>query len=748
MGLRGDKMNRQKRRATTKALIKLGIKVFAVREGMKTPVAKGWQKEAERTDLKQWSNGADHNIGVMCGGDLVVVDIDMKNGVDGEKNWKALCNTLGIKESQFQIATPSGGRHIYYSTPDGTKIRNSVSEIAKGVDIRGDGGYVVGPNSSIIEGEYTVINKGASIMKAPLALIELLTKKKGPTVGEVSIAGEDVDSEENLKRADEYLDIADPSVEGDGGDQRAFAVAARVRDMGVSEEECLERMLGDWNGRCSPPWSGDELAVKVENAYRYASGGLGSDTPEAQFADDPDSGPYTKAPARRLSEVEKFNERFAFVAVGTSHVITEEYLDEEDNRLKLALYGERSFHGMYASKVWFDADGGKHIVSKEWYHNPDRLSYRGFTFDPRKVGPVGGKFNHWRGFSIPTVEGMSEAEAKKACDLFLKHIKNVICCGNMSHYKWILNHFAHLVQYPDKKPETAIVVRGEKGAGKSLIFDVMGKLVKDNYILTAEKRMLLGNFNSHMETVLLFQFEEAFWAGDKQAEGKLKLLITSKLHMIERKGYEPYMVGNYARIYITSNNDWVVPATVDERRFAIFECLNTRVNDKAYFKALFDQLEANDGAGYRALMTLLSKMKVDKLEVHRPPQTDALAEQKIESMDQASKWLFTALQDGSIEGVGTGFEKQGTWQKEVPTREIYEDYVLFLKSAGFHYPKSDRAFGRLFNQMLGEAVSKSRVRTGHKGTELHNVYKLGELKKCRNEFEKWFKQEIKWDVHV
>ena len=76
---------------------------------------------------------------------------------------------------------------------------------------------------------------------------------------------------------------------------------------------------------------------------------------------------------------------------------------------------------------------------------------------------------------------------------------------------------------------------------------------------------------------MLFQFEEAFWAGDKQAEGKLKLLITSKLHMIERKGYEPYMVGNYARIYITSNNDWVVPATVDERRFAIFECLNTRV---------------------------------------------------------------------------------------------------------------------------------------------------------------------------
>ena len=123
---------------------------------------------------------------------------------------------------------------------------------------------------------------------------------------------------------------------------------------------------------------------------------------------------------------------------------------------------------------------------------------------------------------------MTLEDAKDGCDKYLKHIRDVVCGGDIKSYKWVINHFAHLIQYPWKKPETAIVVTGKKGVGKSLIFDVIGALMRDNYIVTAEKRMLLGQFNSHMESALAFQFEEAFWAGDKAAEGKLKHVITGK----------------------------------------------------------------------------------------------------------------------------------------------------------------------------------------------------------------------------
>ena len=733
-------MNRHNRRKVAGAFKKLGVKVFTIKPGEKTPMNTGWQAEAAKSDLKQWENGQDYNIGVMCGGTLLVIDIDMKNGVDGEKNWKALCHTLGIVESDFQVSTPSGGRHIYYWVPDGVQVRNSVSKIAKGVDVRGEGGYVVGPCSEIVEGEYTVINRGARIMEAPAALLEILTKKKATKVARKGLSGEDLDKKDNLKRADDYLEVCEASIEGDGGNHKAFVVAARVRDMGVSEVECLERMLGGWNGRCSPPWDGAELAVVVENAYKYAEGAVGADTPEAQFGDEPDSGGFTKRVGKKLSSIDTMSLTHALVMIGTGHAVAREYLTEE-GQVRVTLSKEASFHTYHAANTWFDEEGKRHVVSREWIASPGRPTFEGLTFYPGAVGPYQGKYNQWRGFSFGGIEGLSWSEAKGECDLLLRHLRDIVCRGNVEHYKWLLNYLAHSIQYPEKKPETAIVIMGRKGAGKSLIFDVMGTLAREHYFMTADKRMMMGNFNAHMETALWVQFEEAVWAGDKAAESKLKILITGKWHVIERKGYEAYMVGNYSRVGITSNSDWAVPASVDERRFAIFNALAKMKDNKPYFKAIFDQLKGDDNKGYRAFMTLLSGMPVDKLAVHVPPKTEALAEQKMETLECYSKWLYDALEEGEIPGIGTGFEEEDGWVLEVEKSEIYEAYCAYVKASGFRYPKSMRSFGRHLFTMLGGQVTAGRKRSGSK---MPHTYKFGTLENCRNAFEKWFNSDINW----
>ena len=99
------------RKKFASALAGKGFNIFRLRANDKKPVGKGWQKEAAQ-DATAWANGKDFNVGVATGGGLLVVDIDMKDGVDGETNWKG----LGIEESSFQVKTPSGGRHIYYTT--------------------------------------------------------------------------------------------------------------------------------------------------------------------------------------------------------------------------------------------------------------------------------------------------------------------------------------------------------------------------------------------------------------------------------------------------------------------------------------------------------------------------------------------------------------------------------------------------------------------------------------------------------
>ncbi|MFX5222092.1 hypothetical protein ABTD21_19385, partial [Acinetobacter baumannii] len=100
----------------------------------------------------------------------------------------------------------------------------------------------------------------------------------------VSSEDVDLDRQEATTRAGEYLrDTAPIALEGAGGDATSFRVAAHLKDLGVSEAVALDLMLEHWNERCSPPWTPEELAVKVENAYRYGQNPAGVLSPQSEF---------------------------------------------------------------------------------------------------------------------------------------------------------------------------------------------------------------------------------------------------------------------------------------------------------------------------------------------------------------------------------------------------------------------------------------------------------------------------------
>lgn len=77
---------------------------------------------------------------------LFVVDID---GPEGEASWARLLEQHGTLPATYTVATPSGGRHLYFLAPAGTKIANSAGKIAPAVDVRGHGGQVVAPGTTI-----------------------------------------------------------------------------------------------------------------------------------------------------------------------------------------------------------------------------------------------------------------------------------------------------------------------------------------------------------------------------------------------------------------------------------------------------------------------------------------------------------------------------------------------------------------------------------------------------------------------
>jgi hypothetical protein len=131
-----------------------GLQVFPCRP-TKAPYTPSGFKDASSDPAviagwwNQWPNAL---IGLPTGivSGLVVVDVDVKNGRNGFRG--LVHRELGCT---FATETPSGGMHFFYRHPGGV-VRNSASKFADGVDVRGDGGYVIFPPSSTVDGCYSL----------------------------------------------------------------------------------------------------------------------------------------------------------------------------------------------------------------------------------------------------------------------------------------------------------------------------------------------------------------------------------------------------------------------------------------------------------------------------------------------------------------------------------------------------------------------------------------------------------------
>ncbi|WP_428953655.1 bifunctional DNA primase/polymerase [Streptomyces sp. cg35] len=119
--------------------------------------------------------------GIACGlppHHLIGVDLDTKSGTDSSASLRelALRHLFTIPDTVV-VATPSGGRHLWLSGPPDVVVPNSAGRLAPGIDIRGAGGYLVGPGSRTEHGVYSTVPGTAHLAPAPCppALLRLLT---------------------------------------------------------------------------------------------------------------------------------------------------------------------------------------------------------------------------------------------------------------------------------------------------------------------------------------------------------------------------------------------------------------------------------------------------------------------------------------------------------------------------------------------------------------------------------------------
>ena len=142
--------------------------------------------------------------------------------------------------------------------------------------------------------------------------------------------------------------------------------------------------------------------------------------------------------------------------------------------------------------------------------------------------------------------------------------------------------------------------------------------------------------------------DEAIWGGDREAERILKGIVTERGIFIEPKGVDGFSWPNRLSLYISANPGWFVPASHDERRYAVNNVSEHQKQKREYFRPLFAQVE---GDGPAAMLYDLLRMDLgDWHPRENVPQTKALIEQKMESLNGLEQWWLGLLNTGELPG--------------------------------------------------------------------------------------------------
>ncbi len=157
----------------------LDVPIFPCRPGKRPHTFNGF-KDASFDPyqiIEWWNKWPDALIGMPTGekSGYTVLDIDIKDSVDGSDSLHTLENQYSQLPNTKEVLTPSGGYHYWFKYAD---VRNSQSKIGNGLDIRGNGGYVIIPPSNGYEWEASNPDEVAAM---PEWLIELANQKKKRT---------------------------------------------------------------------------------------------------------------------------------------------------------------------------------------------------------------------------------------------------------------------------------------------------------------------------------------------------------------------------------------------------------------------------------------------------------------------------------------------------------------------------------------------------------------------------------------
>ncbi len=395
-----------------------------------------------------------------------------------------------------------------------------------------------------------------------------------------------------------------------------------------------------------------------------------TDTSKTSDTNEPPNIVYAKLAAH----VERFNKDHAQVLIGGKHRIMRTVPAGASNngRVTYEFLSQDALTGVYQNtmiQTGFKDDAKTKPAYRDYVtawakHSKCRTYTGGVIFKPNdKVPPD--YFNTWQGFTV------SPKQNSDLWALIKSHIDEVICASDDELIKYVYDWIAYTFQHPDKPAGAAIVLRGEQGTGKGSIAHFLSDIWGNHAAYISSPRELIGNFNGHLADTCFLFADEAFFSGDKSAEGRLKSLITEPNLSIERKGIDSESQPNYLKIVMATNNDWAVPADKDSRRYCVCDVPSVKIGDRDYFNSLLSDRKNKDVQA--AFLFDMLNRDISSFHTGNIPDTDGLKAQRLHSLNSMGKWIVDSLNAGYFAIDDTACD----WVSLATAKDLFSSYVFW-----------------------------------------------------------------------
>lgn len=335
-----------------------------------------------------------------------------------------------------------------------------------------------------------------------------------------------------------------------------------------------------------------------------------------------------------------------------------------------------------------------------WLAGRDRrmVLHENVVFDPTEKATLPEYVNLFYGMQLKPAPGR--------CEKILE-LLNYLCNEEEAVFDWVLKWIAYPLKYPGAKMESAIVMHGEEGLGKSFIWKIVSAIY-GAYATLITQNELESQFNTWASCKLFMVANEVVSRSElREHKGRLKNYITETELQINEKMLPLRTERNFMNFVFLSNETQPLVLDRTDRRYLVIWTPSTPAPPELYVEV---GREFENG-GAAALYAYLLAMDVGEFNAHTKPIVTQAKRNLIQISKSPPELFFDQWSDGLLP----------VPYHTAAARDLYRAFVKWCAGSGEKHPPSQTKFGGAMRR-LGVSSEVKWLRIPGKPEKQATVY--------------------------